>query len=166
MTRPSRMDEAMAVGTARYADIIATLTSVGLPTVFTQTGGMCAALEVTLEAGQHLLITDAEDSLSQSSWRASRMGRRALRHRQRIRRRPPDVLRQHEHRHRRTAEPRQSQHLLDEGRRPRWVPGVPTPARSSNELRWRTPLRFGRVPLADVTRLGPFPLGVWVSIGI
>ena len=25
---------------------------------------MCAALEVTLEAGQHLLITDAEDSLS------------------------------------------------------------------------------------------------------
>jgi len=32
--------------------------------VFTQTGGMCAALEGTLEAGQHLLITDAEDSLS------------------------------------------------------------------------------------------------------
>jgi len=64
MTRPSRMDEAMAVGTDRYADVIAALEAAGLPTVFTQTGGMCAALEVTLEAGQHLLITDAEDSLS------------------------------------------------------------------------------------------------------
>jgi hypothetical protein len=59
-----RMDEAMAVGEARYADVIAALNHAGLPTVFTQTGGMCAALEVTLEAGQHLLITDAEDSLS------------------------------------------------------------------------------------------------------
>jgi len=58
------MNEAMAIGAARYADIITTLNGAGLPTVFTQTGGMCAALEVTLEAGQHLLITDAEDSLS------------------------------------------------------------------------------------------------------
>jgi len=58
------MDDAMAVGATRYADVIATLNDAGLPTVFTQTGGMCAALEVTLEAGQHLLITDAEDSLS------------------------------------------------------------------------------------------------------
>ena len=58
------MKEAMTIGAARYADIITTLNGAGLPTVFTQTGGMCAALEVTLEAGQHLLITDAEDSLS------------------------------------------------------------------------------------------------------
>jgi len=64
MTRATRMDEAMAIGTARYADVIAALGAAGLPTVFTQTGGMCAALEVTLETGQHLLITDAEDSLS------------------------------------------------------------------------------------------------------
>ena len=64
MTRANSVDEAMAVGTARYADIIAALEAAGLPTAFTQTGGMCAALEVTLEAGQHLLITDAEDSLS------------------------------------------------------------------------------------------------------
>lgn len=28
----------------------------------------------------------------------------------------------------------------------------------ADELRWRTPLRSSRVPLADVTRLGPFPL--------
>jgi len=60
----TRMDDAMAIGAARYADIIATLNGAGLPTVFTQTGGMCAALEVTLDNGQHLLITDAEDSLS------------------------------------------------------------------------------------------------------
>jgi hypothetical protein len=37
----ARMDETMAVGAARYADVIATLNSTGLPTVFTQTGGMC-----------------------------------------------------------------------------------------------------------------------------
>ncbi len=60
----TRMDEAMAVGAARYADVITALNDAGLSAVFTQTGGMCAALEVTLEAGQHLLITDAEDSLS------------------------------------------------------------------------------------------------------
>jgi len=60
----TRMDDAMAVGATRYGDVIATLNDAGLPTVFTQTGGMCAALEVTLEGGQHLLITDAEDSLS------------------------------------------------------------------------------------------------------
>jgi len=64
MTWASSLDEAMAVGTARYADVIGALEAAGLPTVFTQTGGMCAALEVTLEAGQHLLITDAKDSLS------------------------------------------------------------------------------------------------------
>lgn len=57
-------DQEMAAGASRYADVIEALGSAGLPTVFTQTGGMCAALEVTLETGQHLLISDAEDSLS------------------------------------------------------------------------------------------------------
>ncbi len=37
----TRMDDAMAIGAARYADIIATLNRAGLPTVFTQTGGCC-----------------------------------------------------------------------------------------------------------------------------
>jgi len=64
MTRANSVDEAMAVGTARYADVIAAHGAAGLPRVFTQTGGLSAALEVTLETGQHLLITDAEDSLS------------------------------------------------------------------------------------------------------
>lgn len=59
-----RMDEAMAYGTVQYADAIAHLNDAGLPTAFTQTGGMCAALEVTLEGGQTLLITDGEDTLA------------------------------------------------------------------------------------------------------
>lgn len=53
--------EAMAVGQARYADALAELDRFG-PAVFTQTGGMCGALQLTLERG-YLLITDAEDSL-------------------------------------------------------------------------------------------------------
>ena len=55
---------AMDVGTERYRDVIDALNAQGLPTIFTQTGGMCAALEVTLETGRYLLITDAGDSLS------------------------------------------------------------------------------------------------------
>jgi len=42
MTWASSVDEAMAVGTARYADVIGALDAAGLPTVFTQTGGICA----------------------------------------------------------------------------------------------------------------------------
>lgn len=51
----------MATGEARYADALEALGRFG-PAVFTQTGGMCAALEVTLERG-YLLVTDTEDSL-------------------------------------------------------------------------------------------------------
>jgi hypothetical protein len=55
---------AMDLGADRYRDVIDALNAQGLPTVFTQTGGMCAALEVTLETGAYLLVTDAGDSLS------------------------------------------------------------------------------------------------------
>lgn len=57
-------DTTMGIGQSRYQDVLNHLASAGLPAVFTQTGGMCAALEVTLEAGYQLLVTDAEDSLS------------------------------------------------------------------------------------------------------
>ncbi|UZJ27001.1 hypothetical protein RHODO2019_18590 (plasmid) [Rhodococcus antarcticus] len=57
---------AMDIGTERYRDVIDALNAAGLPTIFTQTGGMCAALEVVLETGRYLLITDAGDSLSWS----------------------------------------------------------------------------------------------------
>lgn len=54
----------MALGARRYADVLASLHAEGLPAQFTQTGGMCAAIEVRLEGGRTLLITDAEDSLA------------------------------------------------------------------------------------------------------
>lgn len=66
MSQRMSFEETMAVGAAEYRDVTAALEQAGLPAVFTQTGGMCAALEVQLETGQTLLVTDAEDSLS---WR-------------------------------------------------------------------------------------------------
>lgn len=57
-------DETMAWGVGQYADVLDALRGHGLPAQFTQTGGMCAALEVQLETGQTLLITDADDYLS------------------------------------------------------------------------------------------------------
>lgn len=57
-------DQAMRAGQAQYQDVIDALTAAGYPATFTQTGGMNAALEVLLEGGWALLITDAEDSLS------------------------------------------------------------------------------------------------------
>lgn len=57
-------EETMALGQAEYQDVIDTLVAAGLPASFTQTGGMNAAIEVSLDGGHSLLITDAEDSLS------------------------------------------------------------------------------------------------------
>lgn len=57
-------DETVAWGARQYADVLDTLREHGLPAEFTQTGGMCAALEVQLENGHTLLITDADDYLS------------------------------------------------------------------------------------------------------
>ena len=56
--------EAMAAGAAEYRDVLDALAAADLPAVFTQTGGMCAAVEVRLEDGRTLLITDAEDCLT------------------------------------------------------------------------------------------------------
>lgn len=55
------VEQAMAPGRERYSDALVELGRYG-PAQFTQTGGMCAALELTLERGV-LLVTDAEDSL-------------------------------------------------------------------------------------------------------
>jgi len=54
----------MEIGTQRYADVLCLLADGGLPACFTQTGGMCAALEIRLEGGRTILVTDAEDSLA------------------------------------------------------------------------------------------------------
>lgn len=57
-------EDTMSLGQAQYQDVIDALKATGLPTAFTQTGGMNAALEVRLDGGYTLLLTDAEDSLS------------------------------------------------------------------------------------------------------
>lgn len=57
-------DTTMALGQARYQDVLDHLREAGLFGTFTQTGGMCAALEVLLDGGHTLLITDAEDTLA------------------------------------------------------------------------------------------------------
>jgi hypothetical protein len=54
----------MSIGADRYRDVLDRLAVVGLGATFTQTGGMNAALEVVLDGGHSLLITDAEDSLA------------------------------------------------------------------------------------------------------
>ena len=56
-------EETIRRGVAQYTDVLDLLASLGLPAQFTQTGGMCAAIEVQLE-GALLLVTDAEDALS------------------------------------------------------------------------------------------------------
>lgn len=57
-------DETMDLGAERYRDVLEILAGAGLPATFTQTGGMCAAIEVVLDGGRVLLVTDADDSLS------------------------------------------------------------------------------------------------------
>jgi len=57
-------DAAMATGQAAYQDALDVLKAEGLPGTFTQTGGMCAALEVALEAGCSLLLTEADGPLA------------------------------------------------------------------------------------------------------
>ncbi|MCZ2814482.1 hypothetical protein O2W15_23880 [Modestobacter sp. VKM Ac-2979] len=50
------------MGQSQYQDVIDGLSTAGLPATFAQTGGMNAALEVLLDGGHSLLITDFEDS--------------------------------------------------------------------------------------------------------
>lgn len=57
-------DQTMAAGADRYRDVLDLLADAGLSATFTQTGGMNAALEVLLDGGHTLLVTDVEDSLS------------------------------------------------------------------------------------------------------
>jgi hypothetical protein len=59
-------EQTMALGQAEYQDVLDELTGAGLPATFTQTGGMNAALEVRLDGGWTVLITEADDSLAWS----------------------------------------------------------------------------------------------------
>jgi hypothetical protein len=57
-------EETMNRGTAEWAPVLTALAQAGLPATFTQTGGMNAALDVTLEGGYYLLITDGQEPLT------------------------------------------------------------------------------------------------------
>lgn len=57
-------EQTLAAGATQYRDVLRLLEDAGLRASFTQTGGMNAALEVLLDSGHSLLITDAEESLS------------------------------------------------------------------------------------------------------
>lgn len=57
-------DTTMRIGQRRYQDVLDMLAASRLGATFTQTGGMNVPLEVLLDGGHTLLITDAEDSLS------------------------------------------------------------------------------------------------------
>jgi len=66
VTERMTYEETMAWGAEQYRDVLDALAEVGLDGEFTQTGGMCAALQVTLDGGYYLLFTDQEDTLSWS----------------------------------------------------------------------------------------------------
>ena len=66
--------EFMANGLTEYSDVVTALAAEGLPCFFTQTGGRCGALQVTLERGI-VLLTDVDEPLparrqDQTGWLA------------------------------------------------------------------------------------------------
>lgn len=71
------IERAMIHGASLYQESLRVLEELGLSASFTQTGGMCAALEVNLERGQ-LLIIDVDDSLPWDPTQRKRLGRGAL----------------------------------------------------------------------------------------
>lgn len=60
----ARYERALVAGAEQYRDVLDFLQLAGIDARFTQTGGMCAAIEAPLENGTYLLVTDFEDSLS------------------------------------------------------------------------------------------------------
>jgi hypothetical protein len=56
-------EQEMSDGEREYRDVLAALHRAGIPASFTQTGGMNAALDATLEGGAFLLVTGTEGSL-------------------------------------------------------------------------------------------------------
>ena len=57
-------EEEMRRGAAEYSDILAGLTAAGYNAEFTQTGGMCFAIQVHLNSASYALITDKEEILA------------------------------------------------------------------------------------------------------
>jgi hypothetical protein len=57
-------EETMRRGAQQYRDVLDALAAVGLEGQFVQTGGMCAAIEIMLDGGYYLLLTDEADTLA------------------------------------------------------------------------------------------------------
>lgn len=55
--------DAMAAGAANYGHVLDALGRAGTPAIFTQTGGSCPALEIRLDTGHTVLVTEADDCL-------------------------------------------------------------------------------------------------------
>lgn len=75
-SRAPAFTRAMRHGAAVYTDAIAALRGAGIPAEFTQTGGMCAAIDAVLDGGAVLLVTDSQgplcwDRTEQQGWSAS-----------------------------------------------------------------------------------------------
>jgi hypothetical protein len=67
MNRSRDVDSALAHGRREYADVLAALDGWDRgAAIFTQTGGMCAALQMRLETGYLVLVTEADDPLAWS----------------------------------------------------------------------------------------------------
>lgn len=74
-SRAPAFTRAMRHGAAVYLDAIAALRDAGIPAEFTQTGGMCAAIDAVLDGGAVLLVTDGQgplcwDRTEQQGWSA------------------------------------------------------------------------------------------------
>lgn len=57
-------EEEMRRGAAEYSDVLAGLAAAGYNAEFTQTGGMCFAIQVHLNSASYALITDKEEILA------------------------------------------------------------------------------------------------------
>lgn len=60
----SNYENEMRRGADEYADVITALAAAGYTTGFTQTGGMCFAIQLHLNDGTYALVTDKDDVLA------------------------------------------------------------------------------------------------------
>lgn len=63
-TAVDRHERAMKLGSDEYADVLSLLAENGYDAKFTQTGGMCAAIEFNLGDKHYVLVTDSDAPLS------------------------------------------------------------------------------------------------------
>jgi hypothetical protein len=62
-TGDGKYERAMVHAAELYADVLAELGAVGYDAAIIQTGGMCLAIEISLEDGRTILVTDKDEIL-------------------------------------------------------------------------------------------------------